>query len=545
MIKSNQDPVTDTTGVDREYMKFGVDARDKLVSGAKKMYDAVCSTLSPKGRNVAIARSWGAPIVVHDGVTVAREVKSNDRFEQIGIDLIREASQKTNEEAGDGTTTSTLIAYEIIKRGMDLLKDNVNPMILRNEINTAMKEALEELQNISKKAETKEDLQHVAQISSANEEIGTLVGETVFKVGVDGLVSVEESGAYETVVEHSEGMLLDKGYSSQYFVTNVNRMEAIVDDATVIITDRDVTTNAEIVSLVEYVVGTGTKNIVIIGSVGGQALSTLIKNKVNGVINCVVVKRPGYGEFSQGLLEDIAVLTGGRVLSKELGMTTDEMVLNDFVDTYLGKAEKVIVGRNDALIVKGGGTQKEVDVQIKRLKGLMSKAPSKPEKEQYEERIAKLSSGVSVIRVGAKTEVEGREKVERVKDAVGAAQSALKEGIVPGSGVTFLKIAKAIIGDSDGARLMREVLECPVRKVMSNSGEPDKIIKDYLSKIKDKDEVDYGYESVSGELKNMYEVGVIDPTKVVRLCLENGVSVASMILTTDTIIDFIDPITGQ
>jgi len=527
----------------REFMKFGVEARNKLVEGAQLMYDCVCSTLSPKGRNVAIARNWGNPIVVHDGVTCAREVKSSDRFVQIGVNLIREAATKTNEEAGDGTTTSTLIAYETIVGGMKLLANGKNPMILRSEINEALQEALVELDKISKEAKTQEDLERVASISSASTEIGKMVGETVFKVGVDGLVSVEESGGFSTVVDHAEGMSIDKGWASPYFITNPNRMEAIVDNAAIIITDKKVTTIQEILPIVDYLVTSDlldNKNIVLIGDVGGQALSTLVQNKLKGIINCVVIKKPGYGEFTHGILEDIAILTGGKVMSKELGMPMDKEVAKSVVEEFVGTAKKVVVGRKNAMIVNGGGDKKEVKAQVKRLKEMLAVAAHKTERETLEERIAKLTSGVSIIKVGAKTDVEGREIVERVKDAVGAAQAALKEGVVPGSGVTFLRLAQAIKKETDGAKLLKEVLEEPLRKVMSNSGEPDKTIRDYITEIKEKKDVDYGYECMEGKLTNLYKAGVIDPTKVIRLCLENAVSVSTMILSTDCIVDYVD-----
>ena len=527
----------------QELMKFNKEARDKLVEGSTLMYNAVCSTLSPKGRNVAIRRQWGTPIVVHDGVTVAREVKSPDRFVQVGINLVRGAATKTNEEAGDGTTTSTLIAHEVISRGMKLLDDGINPMILRAEINDALEESLKELSKISKEAKTQKDLEQVATISSADPEIGRLVGETVFKVGTDGLVSVEESGGYETIVEHSEGMSLDKGFASPYFVTNLNRMEAVVSSPVIIVTDKKITTQNEIVPILDYIVQSETivnnKNIVIIGEVGGQALQILVQNKMKGIINCVAINPPGYGMLRDGLLEDIAIMTGGKVIRKELGLDLERFAAQ-FDDSYLGHAEKVIADRKSAMIVRGFADIKEVKDQIKRLRKFKEEVKNISEKENVDERIAKLSTGVSVVRVGAKTEVEGREKVERVKDAVGAAQSALQEGIVPGSGVTFLRMANAIKGDSDGAKLLREVLEQPLRKVMVNSGEPDKIIKDYINKIKEHKDLDYGYEVMSSKLKNMYEAGIIDPTKVIRLCLENGVSIATSILTTDTLIDFVD-----
>ena len=529
----------------KQYMMFNRDAQQKLVEGASLMYKAVCSTLSPKGRNVAIARQWGAPIVVHDGVTVARDVKSDDKFVQIGINLVREAATKTNEEAGDGTTTSTLIAYETIVRGMKLIQDGTNPMILRKEIDDAIGQALKQLSVISKEAKTQEDLVKVATISSSDPEIGKLVGETVFKVGIDGLVSVEESGAYETTVDHSEGMGLDKGFTSPYFITSPNRMEAVISKPIIIITDREITTQGEIVPIIDYIITSdleNNKNIVIIGNVGGQALQILVTNKLNGNINACAIKAPGYGMLASGFLEDIAVLTGGKVIRKELGLNLEEFA-NQFDSSYLGHAEKVVADRKSSMIVRGFGDLDEVKGQIKKLKKQKREAKTLPERENLDERIAKLSAGVSVVRVGAKTEIEGREKVERVKDAVGAAQSALREGVVPGSGVTFLRIADAIKGDTDGARLMREVLEQPLRKVMENSGEPNKVIKEYMGLIMDNKDIDYGYEVMSSKLTSMYNAGIIDPTKVIRLCLENGVSVATSILTTDTLIDHVEPTT--
>lgn len=520
-------------------MLFDKQAREKLLEGVTLVYKAVVSTLSPKGRNVAIKRQWGIPIVVHDGVTVAREVKSPDRFADIGIRLVREAAQKTNEEAGDGTTTSTLIAYEVVSRGMKLIDQGTNPMILRDEIVTALNEIKGYLPKLTKLTKKQEDLIRVATISSASEDIGKLVGEVAYKVGVDGLISVEESGGYDTIVDHADGMVLDKGFISPYFITNTNRMESVIDNPVIIISDRSFTTNNEIMPLLEKIVNAGHKNIVFIGEVSGDALSSLVLNKTRGVLNCLAVKTPSYGEFGQGLLEDIAVLTGGIVISKDMGMSTDQLV-EQFKIEWLGKAKKIVADRKNTMIVKGAGYAKSVSDHIATLKGLLADAPSLAEREHLEERIAKLTSGVSVIRVGAKTEIEGREKVERVKDAVGAAQSALREGIVAGSGVTFLRLAKAITGDSVGANLMREVLECPVKKVMENSGEPEKIIRDYLAQIKESKQLDYGYESLSGKLDNMYKVGVIDPAKVIRLCLENGISVATSILTTDTLIDFVE-----
>lgn len=514
------------------------------------MYKAVCSTLSPKGRNVAIARQFGTPIVVHDGVTVAREVKSTDDFVQMGINLVREAAQKTNDDGGDGTTTSTLIAYELVTRGLKLVDKGINPMILRNELYKAFEDIKPMLKKLSKKIKGIKDLERIATISSADEIIGKMVAEAVDHVGEDGLVSVEESGSYETYVTYTEGMTVDKGFCSPYFVTNPQRMEAVVDKPIVAIIDREITTQREIVPLVETMLAGGKlKNFIIIGEVKGDALGVLVTNKMKGIINCVVIDPPGYGDNRRDYLEDLAILTGATVFSKELGMDAEQFA-NSFDKDWLGKAGKVVAGKKSTMIVNGGGDIKEIQKQIKKIKSHINKAESVTERERLEERLAKMTTGVAVIKVGAKTEIEAREKLERVKDAVGAAQAAMKEGYVPGSGVTFMRLAEAVKGSSNGAKLMREVLYQPIRKVMLNSGESVKrhLFGWFPSKIdrlviKIRYEIEYnnkrstGYNSLKMCVSNMERDGIIDPTKVIRLCLENGLGVASSILTTDTLID--------
>jgi len=505
-------------------IQFNKDTQSALLEGVKIMYDCVTVTLSPKGKNVAIQRPWGPPIAVHDGVTVAREVRSDDKFVQMGIDMIKEAAQKTNEEAGDGTTTSTLLAYEFISRGIKLKESGTNPMVLRDELYQALADTKEELSKISKPAKTKGELQQVATISSASKDIGEMVGSAVFDMGTEGLVTVEESGSYETYVDKTDGMSISRGYLSPYFVTDPNRGEATIVNPVIIITDKNITTQKEIVDIIEPLVAKGNKNIVIIGDVGGMALKILVTNKMNGNINCLVIKPPGYGENRIGYLEDIAVITGGSVLASDAEMNIDDL-------SFLGKAEKVISDPKVTVIVGGKGDKKEVKSQVKILRELLAKAPNPAIKEAYEERLAKMTTGVAVVRVGAKTETEAREKVERVKDAVGAAKSALEEGIVAGSGITFLRLSEAVQGDTDGARLMKEVLEQPMRKVMENCGESSKTINEIMGKIKKDGKYKEGYEAMSGKIVNLLEQGIIDPTKVIRLCLENAVSVATMILT--------------
>jgi chaperonin GroEL len=524
----------------KDYMLFGSEAQTALVKGATLMYQAVCTTLSPKGRNVAIQRPWGFPIVVHDGVTVSREVKDSDRFVQIGINLIKEAAAKTNDEAGDGTTTSTLIAYELITRGIRLKEQGVNPMVLRDELFTALEQAKNKLTTITKKVTAQSDLEQVATISSASSEIGKMVGQAVYDMGKDGLVTVEESGGYDTWVDKTDGMSMNRGYTSPYFVTDPYRLEATVNKPVIIVTDRTLTTNLEIVPIIEFCIKAGKKNIVIFGEVAAQALQTLVVNKTKGIINCLTIKPPGYGTNRVGFLEDIALLTGGKVISKELGLDMEEF-MKTFDDSYLGHAEKVVADAKSSMIVGGKGDRLEIKKQVEGLRLKLGDNPLPADREAYTERIAKLTTGVAVVRVGAKTELEAREKMERVKDAVGAAQAALEEGMVAGSGVTFLHLSGAVTGYTEGAKLLREVLEQPMRKVMENCGEPHKVINNLVEKIRADKSLTLGYECVSGEVKELIKAGVVDPAKVIRLCLENGIGVASSVLTTEVLVDFIPP----
>lgn len=522
------------------FIQTGDEAQKSILRGAKLMYDAVCITLSPKGRNVALQRPWGYPVVVHDGVMVAKEVKSRDPFVQIGINIIKEAAQKTNEEAGDGTTTSILIAYELITRGMKLKEQGVNPMILRNELKSAVKQALSKLEKMSQPVKSKEDLIKIANVSSADKEFGEMVGKVVYEMGADGLVTVEEAGGYNTFVEKTTGMSLDKGFANPYFVTDPYRLEATINKPVVIVTDKTITMNIEIVPIIEYIVAKGKKNIVIVGEVSGQALTTLVTNKMNGTINCVVVRPPGHGENRIGYLEDIALVTGGSVISKELGLKMEDFVKR-FKGSLLGKCDKVVVDAKSSLFVNGAGKKSEIKKQIEGLRELLENAANEPVREIYEERIAKLTTGVAVVRVGAKTEAEAREKLERVKDAVGAAQSALSEGYVAGSGATFLRLGEAIKGNTDGDKLLREVLEQPLRKVLSNCGETNADANEIVETIRNEKDAGCGYEAMSAEIKDLLAEGIIDPVKVIRLCIENGVGVATSILTTEVLIDFEQP----
>jgi len=518
-------------------MIFGQEARDKLLEGVEIMYKAVCSTLSPKGRNVSINRNWGAPIIIHDGVGVAQEVKDPDKFVQMGINLIKEAASKTGDLAGDGTTTSTLIARELIRGGFELIDRGTNPMVLRDQILEAEKQALSHLKELSRPVKSREDFERVAYISSADKEIGRLVGKAVDDAGETGLVSVEESGSYDTYVDQTVGMSIDKGYITPYFVTNPRQMEAVVDSPYIVITDRSITTQAEIVPIIDELVKKWSKDIVVIGTVTGHALKILVTNKVEGTINCLAVKPPAYGAHVKGFLEDIAILTGGRVISEEFGYTATDLI-EKIDEGWFGRADKVIADRNNTLIVGGRGNPKEVEKQIENLKKQHKEATNDPEKEKLLERIAKLSTGVSVVRVGARTDVEGREKVERVKDAVGSAQSAREEGVVIGGGITFLHLADKITLDTEGAKLMKKALGAVLNKILENCGKEGDLAYSIINEIKTAENKNMGYEVVSDKVVDLDKEGIIDPAKVIRLCVENATSVATSILTTDTLIDY-------
>lgn len=510
-------------------LAFQEEARQKLFEGVKLLADAVVTTLSPKGRNVAIQKQWGLPLVVHDGVTVAREVDSREPLVKVGIDLVRESAQKTNEEAGDGTTTATLLAYELVSGGLKMIGEGVNPMVLRNQIYKVLPDLKVELSRLSKPTKTKEQLAQVAYISSADKEIGELVAEAVTKVGKEGMVTCEEGKGLTTEVEYTDGLQFDKGYLSPYFVTNPSRMEAIIEDPYIILYPKGLSMNTEIVTLLENVAKT-SKNIVIIADdVGGDALATMAVNKMKGIINTVAVKAPGIGDKSP-YYDDIAVLTGGKVLSQSSGINPTQGT------DWCGRADRVIVSRDTTVIVGGHGDKERLKKRVEDIKKQIEAEKSVYEKEKLEERLAKLTTGVAVVKVGAKTEIDMREKVERVKDAIGSATAARDEGIVIGGGSIFIQLSKVLKGNSEGEKLLKEVLQAPARKIMSNCGEPTDVIDKNLKTIFGDNDCKLGYEVEAGKVVNLVENGIIDPAKVIRLCLENSVAVATSILSTDAVI---------
>ena len=512
----------------KKHIVFKSDARAKLVEGVELLANAVVTTLGPKGRNVAIMRQWGLPIVVHDGVTVAREVDVSDPLVEIGVLLVREAASKTNEEAGDGTTTSILLAHEIVKEGLKLVDKGTNPMVLREKIMALLPRIREELKKLAKPVKGKEDITRVAFISSADEEIGKLVAEAVNKVGKDGLVTADESKGLDTYVEYTEGMEFDKGYVSPYFVTNAQRMESVIEKPVIALVDKKISLNNEIVPILEAMAKESKDMVIIAEDITGDALATIAANKMKGNVNALAVNAPGIGDNKTNYLADLATLTGGKVLSDKTNMDVSK-------PEVWGHADRVISSRETTVVIGGKGDKKVVNQRIADLRAQRDQEESKFEKEKIEERLARMSTGVGVIKVGAKTEIDMRERIERVKDAIGAAEAARDEGIVPGGGTVFLRLKK-ILGNSEAEELLKRVFDAPVRKLMSNSGEDEKSINLKTSMILANTDPNYGYEVKEGKLMDLMEAGIIDPVKVVRLALENAVAVACSILTTDALI---------
>lgn len=513
----------------QKVMSFKGKARAKLLAGVEILAEAVTTTLGPKGRNVAIQRQYGLPVVVHDGVTVAREVGSKDPLEMIGINLVREASQRTNDEAGDGTTTSTLLAHQIVKRGMKLLDDGKNPMTIRKEMYSALPGIIEKLKGMSIPVTDKKDVEAVALISSADTEIGTIVAEAVDHVGTDGLVTVEEGQGTTTEVQYTEGMEFSRGWIAPHFITNENRLEAVIEDPIIILADKSISLAAEITSLLNAVVKIG-KNIVIIAKdVQGDALATLVVNKQKGNLSCVAVRAPGNTNEQLQYLTDMAIVTGGTVISDSNSPDPTKP------EEWTGKAKTFIAGRERSVIVHGAGDKAMLEERIQTLRDQIAGEKSVFVKEQVQMRLARLTKGVAVIKVGAKTELDMREKVERVKDAIGAATAAREEGTLIGGGMSLYKIGTEMKPKTPGEQLLKEVLMSPVSKILDNAGYegPE---KELMLKTIAKSPVGEGYNMETDLIEDLRKAGVIDPTKVVRLALENAVGVGTSILTTDAII---------
>ncbi|MDP1544705.1 MAG: chaperonin GroEL [Anaerolineales bacterium] len=524
---------------------FSEEARRKLKNGMTVVANAVSATLGPKGRNVAIDRKFGSPTITHDGVSVAKEIELEDPFENMGAQLLKEAAQKTNDIAGDGTTTSTVLAYAIVTEGLKALEAGYNPMLLKRGIELATETIVVELKKNSTKIDTREEIASVATNSAADTEIGELIADVMDKVGKDGVITVEESKTMQFETEYVEGMQFDRGYLSPYFITNGDQMEAQISDAYVLIYDKKISAAQDIVPLLEKLVQLGKRELVIIAEdVDGEALATLILNKIRGMLNVLAIKAPGFGDRRKAMLQDIASLTGGQVISEETGRKLESATVQD-----LGRAEKVVSDKENTTVIGGKGKKSEIEGRIKEIRIEMDKSTSDYDKEKLQERLAKLSGGVAIIRVGAATETEMKEKKHRVEDALSAARAAVEEGIVPGGEISLInaankldKLAKAHADDENeeikvGINIVKKALEAPIRKLASNAGEDGSVIIDTVRRTAaEKKNSNIGFNVLTGEYTDMIKAGVIDPVKVVRGALENAASIAAMILTTDVLI---------
>jgi chaperonin GroEL len=518
---------------------FDEQARRSLKKGIDVLAGAVKTTLGPKGRNVALDKKFGAPTVTHDGVTVAKEIQLEDPFENMGAQLLKEAATKTNDVAGDGTTTATVLAQAIVNEGLKNLAAGANPMQLRAGIEKATNAVVEYIKSIAIPVEGRKEIAQIAAISAADEQIGELIAEVMEHVGKDGVITVEESRGTTFETEYVEGMQIDKGYLSAYFVTNSDRMEAVVEDANILITDKKISAVADILPVLEKLTQTGNRNIVIIAEdVDGEALATLVVNKLRGILNVLAVKAPGFGDRRKEMLRDIAVLTGGQVISEEMGRRLENATLAD-----LGQARRVVARKDDTTIVEGKGDLKDIQARIKQIKAQIDETTSDYDREKLQERLAKLSGGVGLIKVGAGTEVELKFRKTRVEDALSATRAGVEEGIVPGGGVALLNATEAlknldVNGDvATGVAILRRALEEPLRTLAQNGGQDGAVVVETVRrKQAETNNKRVGYNVLDEEYEDMVEAGIIDPAKVTRSAIQNAASIAAMILTTEALI---------
>jgi chaperonin GroEL len=519
---------------------FAEEARRKLKAGVDVVAAAVATTLGPKGRNVALDRKFGSPTVTHDGVTVAKEIELEDPFENMGAQLLKEAATKTNDIAGDGTTTSTVLAHAIVTEGLKNLAAGANPMLLKRGIETASKAVAAAITKQAIQVKDKEDIANVASISAQDRAIGDLIAEVMDKVGKDGVITVEESKGLEFEKDYVEGMQFDRGYISAYFVTDSEHMESVIPEPYVLIYDKKISAAADIVPILEKLVQIGKRDLLIVAEdIDGEALATLVLNKLRGMLNVLAVKAPGFGDRRKAMLQDLAVLTGGAVISEETGRKLESVVLAD-----LGRAEKVVADKDNTSIVGGKGDPKEIKGRIEQIRVEIDKTTSDYDREKLQERLAKLTGGVAIIRVGAATETELKEKKHRVEDALSATRAAVEEGIVPGGGVALINAMAAILSikmdnedEQIGVNIVRKSLEVPMRKIAENAGKDGSVVVENVRQTqKAKNNLNFGYDVIKDEYADMVKVGVIDPAKVTRGALENAASIAAMILTTEALI---------
>ena len=515
---------------------YGEDARKALQAGIDKLSDTVKITLGPKGRNVVLDKKFGAPLITNDGVTIAKEIELPDAYENMGAQLVKEVATKTNDAAGDGTTTATLLAQALVREGMKNVTSGANPMAVKKGIAKAVDAAVESLKENSKKVKGSKDIARVASVSSGDEFIGELISEAMEKVSADGVITIEESKTAETYTDVVEGMQFDRGYITPYMVTDTEKMEAVLDDAYILITDKKISSIQEILPLLEQVVQGGKKLLIIAEDVEGEALSTLIVNRLRGTFTCVAVKAPGFGDRRKEMLQDIAILTGGQVISEEVGLELKETQLNQ-----LGRARQVKIQKENTIIVDGMGDKKAIKDRIAQIRAQIETTTSDYDKEKLQERLAKLSGGVAVIRVGAATEIEMKEKKLRIEDALSATKAAVEEGIVAGGGVALLntipaveKLIPGLDGDEKtGVRIVRRALEEPIRQIAENAGMEGSVIIDKLRRTR---KVGYGFDFAKETYGDMIELGIVDPTKVTRSAIQNAASVAAMVLTTESLV---------
>lgn len=517
-------------------IKYGEDARKALQAGIDKLADTVKITLGPKGRNVVLDKKFGAPLITNDGVTIAKDIELEDAFENMGAQLVKEVATKTNDAAGDGTTTATLLAQAIIREGMKNIAAGANPMVLKKGIAKAVDTAVDTIKENSKPIEGSADIARVGTVSAADEAVGQLIAEAMEKVTSDGVITIEESKTAETYSEVVEGMQFDRGYISPYMVTDTEKMEAVYDDAFILITDKKISNIQEILPLLEQIVQAGRKLVIIAEDIEGEALTTIILNNLRGTFKCAAVKAPGFGDRRKEMLKDIAILTGGEVITEELGLE-----LKDAQMAQLGRARQVVIQKENTIIVDGAGESADIQARVAQIKSQIESATSDFDREKLQERLAKLSGGVAVIKVGAATEIEMKEKKLRIEDALAATKAAVEEGIVAGGGTALInaipaveKLVNELEGDEKtGAAIIRTALEAPLRQIALNAGLEGSVI---IDKIISAEKVGYGFDAYNETYVDMIPAGIVDPTKVTRSALQNAASVASMVLTTESLV---------
>ena len=514
---------------------FDEEARRGLENGMNKLADAVRVTLGPKGRNVVLDKKWGAPTITNDGVSIAKEIELEDPYERIGAELVKEVAKKTDDVAGDGTTTATVLAWSMVREGLRNVAAGANPMGVKRGIEAAVASAVESIRSLAKEVDSKEQIAQVAAISAADQEIGQMISEAIDKVGKDGVITVEESQTFGMEMDLVEGMRFDKGYISPYFVTDADRMEAVIDDAFLLLVSGKITAVRDLVPVLEKVMQTGKQVVIIAEDIEGEALATLVVNKIRGTFKSVAVKAPGFGDRRKAMLQDIAILTGGQVISEEVGLKLENTSLD-----LLGRAKKVVVTKDETTIIEGAGSDADIKGRISQIKTEIDNTDSDYDREKLQERLAKLSGGVAVLKVGAATEVELKEKKHRIEDAVSTTKAAIEEGVVPGGGVALLrsqaavlKTAESLKGDeATGAKMVARALEGPIKQIAENAGLEGGVVVEKVRNMKGSE----GLNAATGEYEDLVKLGVIDAAKVTRSALQNAASIAALFLTTEAVI---------